>query len=75
MLKLQSTIRTLIILGALAVWRLFGVTPAAYVFDIGLLIIGIATFFDALRKKSHINMVLPCILIILSIIALAKRFI
>lgn len=74
MLKPKS-IRTLIILGALAVWRLFGVTPAAYVFDIGLLIIGIATFSDALRKKNYINMVLPCILIILSIFALSKHFI
>ena len=74
MMKPKS-IRTLIILGALAVWRLFGATPAAYVFDIGLLIIGIATFADAFRQKNHINMVLPCVLIILSIIALAKRFI
>lgn len=58
MLKPKS-IRTLIILGALAVWRLFGVTPAAYVFDIGLLIIGIATFSDALRKKTILTWCSP----------------
>lgn len=58
MLKPKS-IRTLIILGALAVWRLFGITPAAYVFDIGLLILELLLFLMRFEKKAILTWCSP----------------